>query len=118
MEGTVLLKNAVHGRSESAFALGLWPWSHGWARHLRVPHISRISPGPECCGSAACSRGDSTSSVSSERVRHHNCQSDCGRHERKALMSRAWKIALLLAVILILAFTVSLAWSAPQTANN
>ena len=29
-------------------------------------------------------------------------------------MSRAWKIALLLAVILLLAFTVSLAWSAPQ----
>jgi hypothetical protein len=29
-------------------------------------------------------------------------------------MSRAWKIALILAVLLLLAFTVSLAWSAPQ----
>jgi hypothetical protein len=31
-------------------------------------------------------------------------------------MSRAWKIALILAVILLFAFSISLAWSAPQ--NN
>jgi hypothetical protein len=32
-------------------------------------------------------------------------------------MSRAWKIALVLAVILLLVMSVSLAWSAPQTGN-
>jgi hypothetical protein len=30
-------------------------------------------------------------------------------------MSRAWKIALILAVILLFAFSISLAWSAPQS---
>ena len=33
-------------------------------------------------------------------------------------MSRAWKIAILLAVILLMAFAVSLAWSAPQAADG
>ena len=37
-------------------------------------------------------------------------------NERKGFMSRAWKIALVLAVILLFAFSISLAWSAPQ--NN
>jgi len=33
-------------------------------------------------------------------------------------MSRAWKIALLLAVILLLGMTISLAWSAPQKSDD
>jgi hypothetical protein len=33
-------------------------------------------------------------------------------------MSRAWKIAILLAVILLFAMTVSLAWSAPQKSDE
>jgi hypothetical protein len=33
-------------------------------------------------------------------------------------MSRPWKIALILAAILLLAFSISLAWSAPQTPDQ
>jgi hypothetical protein len=33
-------------------------------------------------------------------------------------MSRKWKIALILAAILLFAFSISLAWSAPQNANE
>jgi hypothetical protein len=33
-------------------------------------------------------------------------------------MSRPWKIALILAVILLLAFSISLAWGAPQSSNE
>jgi hypothetical protein len=37
---------------------------------------------------------------------------------RKGFMSRVWKIALLLAAILLFAMTVSLAWSAPQKSDD
>ncbi len=53
-----------------------------------------------------------------DRKLPHNGQPSVIGGQRKVPMSRAWKIALLVALVLLFGMVVSLAWSAPQKAGE
>ena len=53
-----------------------------------------------------------------DRKLPHNGQPPVTGGQRKVPMSRAWKIALLVALVLLFGMVVSLAWSAPQQAGE